>query len=423
MRSRFIVSTLIVSIVAVLLFGIPLAVVVNRLVLDETQQRLQRDADTIATSVQIHTERGERVARPNLARTYPDSHVVVKYPDHATVRAGSAPANPIKAHTRTPGGALVVVSSDRDLVDDQVVRAMLLVAALGVIAIGVAVGLAVVQSRRLTWPLTDLAERADRLGSGEALARGRRYGIAELDRVASVLDNSAARIGELLAAEREFATNASHQLRTPLAALSMRLEEIAATARSPEVVEEEAQAALTQVERLTQVVDHLLAAARKGSEKATAPIGIDEIVDQQVAEWEPAFRRDGRKLAFEGSRGLRARASAGGLGQVIATLLDNALVHGAGTATVRTSATSQSVVVEVCDEGEGIPSDIAPEIFHRHVSGADGTGLGLALARTLAEADGGRLELVGDRPARFAVFLLPAGAASRASTDPPPRAG
>ncbi|MGH3098908.1 MAG: ATP-binding protein [Streptosporangiales bacterium] len=407
MRVRFIVSTLIVSIVAVLLFGVPLAVVVNRLILDQARQRLQRDADQIAASAQIHAERGERVTRPDLVRTYPHRYVVVKYPGHATVRAGRAPENRIQARSHTPDGALVVVSSDRNAVDDQIARAMVLVAGLGVVAIGVAVGLAIVQSRRLTWPLTDLAERADRLGSGEALPRGRRYGIAELDRVASVLDNSAARLGELLAAEREFATNASHQLRTPLAALSMRLEEIAATARSPEVVEEEAQAALAQVERLTQVVDHLLAAARTGAERVIAPISIDDIVDQQVAEWEPAFRRSGRALAFAGSRGLSARASAGGLGQVIATLLDNALVHGAGTATVRASATSQSVVVEVSDEGEGVPPGIAPEIFHRHVSGADGTGLGLALARTLAEADGGRLELVADRPARFAVFLLP----------------
>lgn len=407
MRRRFVVSTLVVSIVAVLLFGVPLAVVVNRLIFDETRQHLQRDANTISTSVQIHTERGEKMSATDLVRTYPDSYIVISYPNHTKLRAGQAPENHIRAVARTPDGALVSVSSDRSDVENQAFSAMLLVAALGLLAIGVSVGLAVAYSRRLASPLTDLARRADRLGSGEALSGGRRYGIPELDRVAAVLDNSAVRIGQLLAAERAFASNASHQLRTPLTALSMRLEEIAATADSPQAVEEEAQAALAQLERLTDVVDQLLIAARSGRDAETVPTSIDEVVDQQMAEWEPAFRRAERCVEFLGDRGLTARASRGGLSQVLATLLDNALVHGEGTARVRASATPQSVVVEVNDDGAGIAAGIAPRIFDRHVSGGDGTGLGLALARTLAEADGGRLELVQERPARFAVFLRP----------------
>jgi signal transduction histidine kinase len=98
--------------------------------------------------------------------------------------------------------------------------------------------------------------------------------------------------------------------------------------------------------------------------------------------------------------------------QVIATLLDNALVHGDGTVTIRTSQTPKSVVVEVRDEGKGVPQDLAPRIFERSVSGRPGgTGLGLALARSVIVADGGQVVLVRPRPAVFAVFL-PQGSAA-----------
>jgi signal transduction histidine kinase len=91
---------------------------------------------------------------------------------------------------------------------------------------------------------------------------------------------------------------------------------------------------------------------------------------------------------------------------VIATLLDNALVHGAGAVAIRTSRTPKSVVIEVRDEGRGVPPELAPRIFERSVSGrAGGTGLGLALARSTAAADGCKVVLVRPRPAVFAVFL------------------
>jgi signal transduction histidine kinase len=92
---------------------------------------------------------------------------------------------------------------------------------------------------------------------------------------------------------------------------------------------------------------------------------------------------------------------------VIATLIENSLRHGAGTTTVRSrpSGPSGAVVVEVADEGAGVPDDLAPRIFEREVTSGKGTGLGLALARDLASADGGRLELAQRRPAVFALFL------------------
>lgn len=278
----------------------------------------------------------------------------------------------------------------------------------------VAAGLALAQARRLARPVRDLAKAADRVGSGDARPVGRRYGIAELDRIADGLDGAVQRVIDLISAEQDFAVDASHQLRTPLTALSMRLEEMVEAADDPEVVREEGAVALAQTDRLAQVVGQLLGRARRSSSGAPALSNIIEIIDQQVDEWEPAFRAEGRRIEVlgegiaDGGRGgggeLRAYVSVGGVSQVIATLLDNALVHGGGTVSIRTSHTPRSVVIEVKDEGKGVPPDLVHRIFERSVSGAGGTGLGLALAKSVAASDGGQLVLVKPRPATFAVI-------------------
>ena len=274
------------------------------------------------------------------------------------------------------------------------------------VAVALAGWLTVVLAGRLARPVEELAEAAARLGAGDPRPLGRRYGVADLDQVADGLDTSARRLSSLLAADRELAVDASHQLRTPLTALSMRLEEMIAAADDPDVVREEGSAALTQAERLADVVTQLLSPARRATAASAELTGIDEIIWQQVIEWEPAFRRVQRKLVVIGARGLQAHVTPGGLAQVLATLLDNALMHGGGTVTLQTSQGARSVVIEVRDEGKGVPPELVSRIFERSVSGRpEGTGLGLALARTMAAADGGRVVLVKAKPATFAVFL------------------
>jgi len=88
-------------------------------------------------------------------------------------------------------------------------------------------------------------------------------------------------------------------------------------------------------------------------------------------------------------------------------LVDNALQHGAGTVRLITRHAGDHAVVEVHDEGQGVPDALVPHIFERSFSGARSTGLGLALARDLVAADGGRLELAQARPPIFAIFLPP----------------
>ena len=306
----------------------------------------------------------------------------------------------------TAGAILVVGVPALVIAAGRSAAAAGIIAASMVAAAAAAAWLTAVLAGRMARPAAELAEAATRLGAGDPRPPGRRYGTPELDQLADGLDNSARRLSSLLAADRELAVDASHQLRTPLTALSMRLEEMIAAADDPEVVREEGSAALAQAERLADVVSQLLSPARRATAASAALTAIDQIVRQQVIEWEPAFRRAGRKLVVIGVRGLQAHVTPGGLAQVLATLLDNALMHGGGTVTIQTSQSARSVVIEVRDEGKGIPADLASRIFERSVSGRpEGTGLGLALARTMAAADGGRVVLVKAKPATFAVFL------------------
>jgi signal transduction histidine kinase len=414
MRRRLLISTLAVAVTAVILLGVPLAFVIGRLQVNELSNQVRRDASTLAGTLQEQVNDNLKGTAAQLGRGLPDRYVIIIQRSAPQITVGQRPPRDhlIRATAETKDFT-VTVEADDSTVADKVTRALLGIGALGGLAIAVAVVLAVLLARRLTRPMEELALAAERLGSGDARPLGRRYGIPELDQVAEGLDGSAQRIADLLSAGRDFAADASHQLRTPLTALSMRLEEMVDSADEADVVREEGAAALAQTERLAQVVSQLLGrVARRSVAGAPALASVDDIVSQQVVEWDPAFRRVGRKLEVTGERGMFAYATPVSVAQVIATLLDNALVHGDGTVTIRTSQTPKSVVVEIRDQGKGVPQDLAPRIFERSVSGRPGgTGLGLALARSVITADGGQVVLVRPRPAVFAVFL-PQGSAA-----------
>jgi signal transduction histidine kinase len=406
-QRRLLVSTLAVAVAAVLLLGVPLGFLVTRQRTSEANQQVRHDATLIATGLQDRFDAGLPADAAQMGRSLSDRYVIITQRGVGRVAVGTSPPphDSITAHDSTRDFTVTVVADD-SLVSDNVTGGLVMIGSLVLLALAVAVGLAVLQARRLARPLQELAGAADRLGSGDARPLGRRYGVPELDRVAEGLDGSAQRINDLLTAERDFAVDASHQLRTPLTALSMRLEEMVAAANYPDVVREEGAAALAQTERLAEVVGQLLGRARRNVSGAPSLSSVDDIVAQQVVEWDPAFRRVSRKLEVIGEKGLYAYVTPGSAAQVIATLLDNALVHGSGTVTIRTSQTPRSVVIEVRDEGKGVPPELVPRIFERSVSGAPGgTGLGLSLARTVAAADGGQVVLVRPRPAVFALFL------------------
>ncbi|MFF1694481.1 ATP-binding protein [Streptomyces sp. NPDC058257] len=408
MRRRLINSTLAVVLVVIAVFGVSLVIVETRTISTSAQDRVTSEAFRLASIVdsrlisdeQINADILRDVAAVDNAR-----YALIEIPGRAPVEIGTRPTGEVIRDTaKGEEGEKVTVEEPRTAVTREVGRTLLIIGAVALLAIVAAVLLAVRQANRLASPLTDLAETAERLGSGDPRPRHKRYGVPELDRVADVLDGSAERIARMLTAERRLAADASHQLRTPLTALSMRLEEITVT-EDLDTVKEEATIALAQVERLTDVVQRLLTNSRDPRTGSAVSFDLDEVIKQQLEEWRPAYRSAGRAIVSSGKRHLRAVGTPGAVAQVLAALIENSLMHGGGTVALRTRVTGNQTVVEVTDGGPGVPADLGARIFERTISGRNSTGIGLAVARDLAEADGGRLEMLQTKPPVFGLFL------------------
>lgn len=280
-------------------------------------------------------------------------------------------------------------------------------ARLGVIAgaaIGAAALLAGVQARQLARPLERLARSASRVGDGDfSAAAPSPSGIAEIDDIARALRLSASRVDRMLESERGFTADATHQLRTGLTGIAMRLE-VLERSGAPDVTHE-ADAALTQVHELNATLDELLTVARRGSTGERTEIDLTGLVDHQVADWQQRFAEKRRQIVVTTARADRVIATPGLVGQVIGILMDNALRHGKGTVAILVQ--DDSVTIE--DEGHGITERDAATLFDRPNDHQAAHGRGLALARRLAESDGGRLELTQLCPPAFRLTLVPAG--------------
>src|SRR3954463_12371059 len=193
MRRRLLLSTLAVAVVSVLLLGIPLAYSTERLIYDEAQQQVEREAATVVAGghppreeapvvagVNLREEMRQSITGDQIAKEFPGRYIVVTMADGATITAGEAPAKGDHVITKMAAndrGIHVQVSRDAADVEADAVRTFLLIGSLVVLGVGVAVALAMVQARRLPLPLIDLAETADRLGLGNARPRRRRYGV------------------------------------------------------------------------------------------------------------------------------------------------------------------------------------------------------------------------------------------------------
>ncbi|MCX4859731.1 MULTISPECIES: ATP-binding protein [Streptomyces] len=406
MRRRLIQSTLAVVLVVIAVFGVSLVIVETRTISNSAQERVDSEAIRLAGIVDSRLFAAEDVSAEILRdQVAQERYAVIRIPGEDPIEVGSRPVGQVISSTeKGEEGETVTVQEPRSSVTREVGRTLLIIGLVALLAVIAAVLLAIRQANKLASPLTDLAETAERLGSGDPRPRHKRYGVPELDRVADVLDSSAERIARMLTAERRLAADASHQLRTPLTALSMRLEEITLT-DDPDTVKEEANVALTQVERLTDVVERLLTNSRDPRAGNAVTFDLDEVIQQQLAEWRPAYRSAGRAIVSSGKRHLTAVGTPGAVAQVLAALIENSLMHGGGTVALRTRVTGNQAVIEVTDEGPGVPADLGARIFERTISGRNSTGIGLAVARDLAEADGGRLEMLQAQPPVFGLFL------------------
>lgn len=415
MRRRILISILLVIAATVLTLGVPLSVVSWRLVADMKHQYLSGRLDSISTVLTRQVAAGED---PHLSRLEflvpPGGRLVIKIPGHIDQAVGDrVTGEVITEKLAMTGGGELRLSVPAESVRGEQYRALGLVGLAVLLSVLVGTVIAVITARRLATPMTDVARRAAKLGAGDFRTSSRRYGISELDRVATVLDASATDIAALIRRERDLASDISHQLRTRLTGLRLRLEELAGHP-DPDVVGE-VQAALDQTDRLVTVVDDLLANARSRRAAGATELLLADELAEVGAEWESAFTGAGRALQIRCPRRTTVHATGVRLRESIGVLVDNALQHGAGTVRITVRPGPTMVVVEVSDEGPGVADALVGHIFDRGVSTADSTGIGLGLARAFIEADGGRLELRRARPPTFGVFL--AAGRGRAAAD------
>lgn len=417
MRRRVLLATVSAVTVAVVLLGIPLAIQWANWIGVTEMRDLDSRAAGLERAVEQRMSRGAEINELVLAPYVEGvgsiaAYVVVLTPVGERYTAGEPiTGETITFNRTTESGASVIIEASKREMQQRSWQAIAIVIAGAVVAITAGIMMSVWQANRLAAPLVLLAAQAEQLGAGQVRPNVKPSGVEEIDLVASELARSADRLALRLAAERQFAGDASHQLRTPLTALSMRLEEIMLTSDQP-AIREEARISLEQVERLVNVVDDLLTRSKRSQGGTTEPVQLNEVLAQQAEEWQPAFAEAGRDLDIEVPEGISVLVTPGALAQVIATLVENSLKHGGGTTKIRLRSRSETssgtVVIEVSDEGDGVPAELAGRIFERSVTSGRGTGLGLALARDLVTADGGRLELAQRVPAGFAVFLAEA---------------
>ncbi|MDQ1490870.1 MAG: hypothetical protein QOJ23_3384 [Actinomycetota bacterium] len=405
MRQRLVLSTVAVAMGALLVLGLPLVFFVDRLARAEATALLRRQAEGIATGLANETAAGRVVTPDVLADAVPPGdQLVLRTPGGTVVSAGDIRARGVvTVDVVAIGGITLRLVTSDEFVRSKVRQAWLALGGLGALGLAVAAGLAGVQARRLAAPLDALAQAAERLGAGDFSATAPRSGLDEVDTIAAALDTSATRIANLVQAEREFSANASHQLRSALTSLRLRLESLAAV--DDPAVAGEASRALEQAERLSDTVAELLRLARTGRADDAQTFDLAVLASAHLRDLGPRFEIERRTAVLVAPAPVRVRAAAGAVGQALDVLLDNALRHGRGPVRVVVEAAGDHGHLTVEDQGPGIQPEAGARLFERRAGGAGGHGIGLALARTLVQADGGRLDLVRASPASFRITL------------------
>ncbi|WP_371670091.1 HAMP domain-containing histidine kinase [Streptomyces sp. NBC_00289] len=408
MIRQLIVSYVLLVAVALAAFTVPVAFTLTAQLRGDTEQSVRREATTMALLLG-HGDPASRAALDRMTEAY-----AAETPGRADV----LPASGATVSTHWGGESLQVTAPARR--DGRVVGAVRITyptkeltkrlwriwgfrafLAFGVLA--VAAGIGAVVARRLTRPLRQLNDMASRFSDGDLTARSPVTGPHETQTLARTLNQAGERLDTLIASQRIFVADASHQLRTPLTALRLSLDNIA-DGVDDDVVREDVEQATAEVVRMSRLVNGLLVLARAEAKVTAAePLPLADIVRERLSVWRPAADERGVTIALGGSdadgRPL-VLASPGHLDQVLDNVLSNALEVSpdGGTITVRIETRGDEVVLSLLDEGPGMSDAEKSRAFDRFwrgqgLTGRSGSGLGLAVVRQLLSDDGGSVAL------------------------------
>ena len=443
MTRRLLASYLTLAAIVLLALEIPLAIVFARYERQDLTQKVERDAVALASLFEDILEAGgpgvAAVIGPQAAaytQTYTGRVVVVTAAGESVADTSEPDGDPRsfadrpefiealqKGRTKTgirhsatlngdilyvavpvaSGGVVhgaVRITFPTSEVDARVHRAWVILGAIAIIVLGVSalVGLRFAQATVV--PLARLERAADAAGGGDLTVRAPVEGPPEVRSLAGRFNQMVGRLGELVRSQEAFVADASHQLRTPLAALRLRLENMEAGVDGAD--QPSLEIAIGEVDRLNRLVDGLLVLARADSGAMTAErIDLGALVDDRVALWSALAEEQQVRVVAELAGPVAVHATVGRLDQVLDNLIENALaVSPAGTQiTVSARATAAGAELHVRDEGPGMSDEELARAFDRfwrsERTQTEGTGLGLAIVRRLVESDGGTIALHG----------------------------
>lgn len=384
-----------------------------------TQSRPQKEA-VAAISYRYGRDTGGRVVIVDrrgvaLIDTHPTTNGVESFRSrreiqqalHGRVATGTRRSNTLGAnllYVAVPvasGGRIdgaVRVTYPTSTIDSRVRRYWLILAAIAGIVLAVAFVVGMRVAAFVVRPLRRVESAAAAVGRGDLNARAPEHdGPDEVRSLATVFNDTVTRVSQLLSSQRQFVDDASHQLRTPLTALRLRLENLERDVR--EEGRADLEGALREVERLGELVESLLGLARSGAR--TAPPGrvdLERLARERRAAWSPLAAERGLRLAVDVADAVPAHAAEERVRQIVDNLLENAVEASppGGTITLLVHAASPWVELRVRDEGPGLDEQGRGRAFDRfwRGRGGDGSGLGLAIVRSLVDADGGEVELV-----------------------------
>ena len=402
MRERLVVTLVSMTVGILVVFGVVRAYSTADLVREQQRDSVAQSAEASAVAITAREQGPEPVTADFLA-SLAGSDRRVSYVDGQGRRvSGGAKGvttddDDLQASRPVAGGGRVTVSEDGSVQSDRVSGALL---PLVLLALVLALAAAVVGSllaRRLAHPFRRLAENAKRIGDGHFDIDVHRSSIKEAEELGDALRRAAGQLGGLVERERELAVIASHELRTPITALRLSLEDMTLWPQTPPDVVAELEHCMTEIDRLSGVVSSLLEQGARSHLGNVTQTDIGELVDEVAARWSDRAKALGRTVVAGGSDAISLPLHRTSVDKVLDVLVGRALEHGTGTVTVDAARFSTHARIRVADESE---RSLATGILHAEA------GAELASAADLAESIGGFVG-VDDVPHSVLVLALP----------------